>query len=246
MRNALGRATTHELKELFVQLADRSDVGAIIITGAGQKAFIAGADIRELRMRRRDDGLAGYGSELYSTIERCPKPVIAAVNGHAAGGGCELALACDLRIAASHATFCLPEARLGIIPAGGATQRLPRIVGLGRAMQMILTGDPIDARTAAAWGLVSQVVPAGRLRPVANALARRILEHGALSLRLAKLALHASARVDLDSGLTIERLAQAICFESEDKREGTEAFLQKRRPRFRNPREAGLGRSRSR
>ncbi|HET9271794.1 MAG TPA: enoyl-CoA hydratase-related protein, partial [Vicinamibacterales bacterium] len=175
---------------------------------------------------------ADAGHRLAELIETAPFPVIAAVNGFALGGGCELALACDLRVAADHAKFGQPEVGLGIIPAAGATQRLPRIIGLGRAKQMILTGDPIDARTALEWGLVSAVVPFPELMAAARRLAGRVIARGPLAVRLARVALSASSRVDLDSGLLIETLAQAICLESDDKREGTSAFLEKRAPKF--------------
>jgi enoyl-CoA hydratase len=194
--------------------------------------FVAGADIRQMRERRRDDGLAAINSSVFATLERFSKPTIAAINGHALGGGCELALACDLRVAADHATFGQPEVGLGIIPAAGATQRLPRLIGMGRAKQLVLTGDPIDAPTALEWGLVNEVVPGPELQAATRRLAGRILARGPLAVRLAKLALNASARVDQDSGLLIETLAQAICFESDDKREGTTAFLEKRAPEF--------------
>jgi len=232
VRNALDRATVGELTAAMADLGASSDVGVVILTGAGEQVFVAGADIRQMRERRRDDGLAAINSRAFSAVERCPKPVIAALNGHALGGGCELALACDLRIAADHAKLGQPEVGLGIIPAAGATQRLPRIIGHGRAAQLVLTGDPIDAATAHAWGLVTAVVPARDLMSTARALAGRILSRGPLAVRLAKLALNASSRVDLDSGLLIETLAQAILFESDDKREGTTAFLEKRKPKF--------------
>ena len=232
VRNALDRATVGEIKSAFADLESTDDVSAIILTGAGDQVFVAGADIRQMRERRRADGLAAINSSVFAAVERCPKPTIAAVNGHAMGGGCELALACDLRVAADHAKFGQPEVGLGIIPAAGATQRLPRVIGLGRATQMILTGDPIDARTALEWGLVSAVVPYPGLMAAARQLAGRVIARGPLAVRLAKLALSASSRVDLDSGLLIETLAQAICFESEDKREGTTAFLEKRAPKF--------------
>ena len=232
VRNALDRATVGEIKAALADLESTEDVGAIILTGAGDQVFVAGADIRQMRERRRDDGLAAINSSVFTAVERCTKPTIAAVNGHALGGGCELALACDLRVAADHAKFGQPEVGLGIIPAAGATQRLPRIVGLGRAKQMILTGDPIDARTALEWGLVSAVAPSAELMAAARQLAGRVIARGPLAVRLAKVALSASSRVDLDSGLLIETLAQAICFESEDKREGTTAFLEKRAPKF--------------
>lgn len=232
VRNALDRATVAEITAALADLAPRSDVGAVIITGAGDQVFVAGADIRQMRERRRDDGLLAINSSVFAAIEKFPKPTIAAINGHAMGGGCELAIACDLRVAADHARFGQPEVGLGIIPAAGATQRLPRLIGLGRAQQMVLTGDPIDARTALDWGLVAAVVPAAELMTAARALASRVLARGPLAIRLAKLALNASSRVDLDSGLLIETLAQSICFESEDKQEGTTAFIEKRAPKF--------------
>jgi enoyl-CoA hydratase len=233
VRNALDRRTVEELLAALRDLEREAAAGALILTGGGSQVFVAGADIRQLRERRRDDGLAAINSSVFSAIERFPKPTIAAVNGHAMGGGCELALACDLRVAAEHAKFGQPEVGLGIIPAAGATQRLPRLIGLGRAKQMILTGDPIDARTALDWGLVTAVVPATDLLASARAWAMRILARGPLAVRLARLALNASSRVDLDSGLLIETLSQAICFESEDKQEGLSAFLEKRAPKFR-------------
>jgi enoyl-CoA hydratase len=232
VRNALDKETVAELRAHLDSVRGRDDVGAVIITGAGEQVFVAGADIRQLRERRRDDALQAINSSLFVAIERFEMPTIAAINGHAMGGGCELALACDLRIAAEHARLGQPEVGLGIIPAAGATQRLPRLIGLGRAKQLVLTGDTIDAHTALAWGLVSAVTPAAELLSAARAMARRILERGPLAVRLAKLALNASARVDLDSGLLLETLAQAICFDSEDKVEGTTAFLEKRKPSF--------------
>ena len=232
VRNALDLATVRELTSAIATLSADDGVGAIVMTGAGDAVFVSGADINDIRARKRNDGLAAINSTLFAAIEKCPKVTIAAVNGLALGGGCELALSCDLRVAAAHARFGQPEVGLGIIPGAGATQRLPRIVGLGRAKHMILTGDAIDAQKALEWGLVSAVVPAEELRAHALALAERVLARGPLAIRLAKLALNASARVDLDSGLLIETLAQAICFESADKQEGTTAFLEKRPPRF--------------
>ena len=232
VRNALDRQTVTELSEHLDGLRSRDDVGAVIITGAGDQVFVAGADIRQLRERRRADALQAINASLFARIDRFEKPTIAAVNGHALGGGCELALACDLRIAADHARFGQPEVGLGIIPAAGATQRLPRLIGLGRAKQLVLTGDPIDAHTALSWGLVNAIAPTVELLSAAHQMAKRILDRGPLAVRLAKMALNASARVDLDSGMLLETLAQAICFESEDKVEGTTAFLEKRKPVF--------------
>jgi enoyl-CoA hydratase len=232
VKNALDRATVDECHAALESLASRADAGVLIVTGAGESAFVSGADINDIRGRTTADGLAAISSSLCARLERFPRPTIAAVNGYALGGGCELALACDIRVAADTATFGQPEIGLGIIPAAGGTQRLPRVVGLGWAKHLILTGDIIDARQALEIGLVTAVMPAAQLQVRARELARRILRQGPLAARLAKLALNASARVDLDSGLLIETLAQAICYGSEDKQEGTAAFLEKRRPRF--------------
>jgi enoyl-CoA hydratase len=232
VRNALDGETVTALTAAVTNLVADPAVGAIILTGAGDKVFVSGADINAIRARGRDDGLAAINQSLFALLDRCPKITIAAVNGLALGGGCELASACDLRVAAEHARFGQPEVALGIIPGAGGTQRLPRLIGLGRAKHLILTGDAIDAETALAWGLVSEVVPGAELAGAARRLAERVLSRGPLAVRLAKLAVNASARVDLESGLLIETLAQAICFQSEDKQEGTTAFLEKRPPSF--------------
>jgi enoyl-CoA hydratase len=213
-------------------LATNDDAGVLIMTGAGESSFVSGSDIGDIRTRTRNDGLAAIASSLCAAVERFPRPTIAAINGYALGGGCELALACDLRIASETAKFGQPELGLGIIPAAGGTQRLPRVVGLGWAKHLILTGDIIDAKQALAIGLVTVLTPARQLQLRARELARKILRQGPLAARLAKLALNASARVDLDSGLLIETLAQAICYSSDDKQEGATAFLEKRKPKF--------------
>jgi enoyl-CoA hydratase/carnithine racemase len=232
VKNALDRETIAEALTALGNLSHQEDVGVLILTGAGESSFVSGSDINDIRGRTRDDGLAGIASSLCAAVERFPRPTIAAVNGYALGGGCELALACDIRIAADTAKFGQPELGLGIIPAAGGTQRLPRVVGLGWAKHLILTGDMIDAKQALTIGLVTALTPPGQLQVRARELAKRILRHGPLAARLAKLALNASARVDLDSGLLIETLAQALCYSSEDKQEGTTAFLEKRRPKF--------------
>jgi enoyl-CoA hydratase len=232
VKNALNFDTINELHRALDELAVNADAGVLIITGAGESAFVSGADINDIRARTREDGLAAINSSLFAKIDAFPKPVIAAVNGYALGGGCELALACDIRVAADTAKFGQPELGLGIIPGAGATQRLPRIVGLGWAKHLVLTGDIIDARQALEIGLVTAVMPASQLQVRARELAKRILRQGPLAARLAKVSLNASARVDLDSGLLIETLAQAICYASEDKLEGTTAFLEKRKPKF--------------
>jgi enoyl-CoA hydratase len=232
VKNALNFDTVNELHRALDELAVNADAGVLIITGAGESAFVSGADINDIRARTRDDGLAAINSSLFAKIDAFPKPVIAAVNGYALGGGCELALACDIRVAADTAKFGQPELGLGIIPGAGATQRLPRIVGLGWAKHLVLTGDIIDARQALEIGLLTAVMPASQLQVRARELAKRILRQGPLAARLAKVSLNASARVDLDSGLLIETLAQAICYASDDKLEGTTAFLEKRKPKF--------------
>ena len=232
VKNALDLATVGAMRAGLQSLAADPDAAVLVITGAGETAFVSGADINDIRARGRDDGLAAINSSLFAEIERFPRPTIAAINGYALGGGCELALACDLRIASDTARFGQPELGLGIIPGAGATQRLPRIIGMGRAKHLILTGDIIDAKQALEIGLVSAVTPPGQLQIRARELAKKILRQGPLAARLAKVALNASARVDLDSGLLIETLAQALCYGSDDKREGTAAFLEKRKAKF--------------
>jgi enoyl-CoA hydratase len=232
VKNALDLETVNQVREALRRLEADASVGVLIVTGAGETAFVSGADINDIRARGRDEGLAAINSSLFAEIERFPRPTIAAVNGYALGGGCELALACDIRIASDTAKFGQPELGLGIIPGAGATQRLPRIIGMGRAKHLILTGDVIDAKQALEIGLVTAIAPPGQLQIRARELAKRVLRQGPLAARLAKVALNASARVDMDSGLLIETLAQALCYSSEDKLEGTSAFLEKRKPKF--------------
>jgi len=232
VRNALDTETVQEFHRALDEVRQaRSTV--LIVTGAGDKAFVSGADINAIRRRTRDDALASINSRLMSAIEGHDAVSIAAVNGYALGGGCEVALACDLRIAAANAVFGLPEPTLGIIPGAGGTQRLPRIVGLGRAKEMILTGARWDAARALEAGLVSRVVPLPELMPAARALADQVLALGPLAVKLAKAALNASSQMPLSAGLAFESAAQAITFESDDKMEGTTAFLEKRKPVFR-------------
>jgi len=231
VRNALDTATVDEFHRALAEVeAARATV--LVVTGSGEKSFVAGADIRSIRERRLTDALASINSRLMAAVEAHPAVSIAAVNGWALGGGCELALSCDIRIAAEHAVFGLPEPTLGIIPGAGGTQRLPRIVGLGRAKEMILTGARWDARQALERGLVSAVVPGAALLDEARAWAERVLALGPLAVRLAKMALNASTMMPLPAGLLYESTAQAITFESADKQEGTTAFLEKRKPDF--------------
>jgi len=230
-RNALDLRTVEEFHGALAEIAN-ARCSVFIVTGAGDKSFVAGADINTIKARRRQDALAGINSRLMSAVENHDAVAIAAVNGFALGGGCELALACDLRIASENALFGLPEPTLGIIPAAGGTQRLPRVVGMGRAKEMILTGAKWDARTALDFGLVSEVVPAADLMPAARAMAARVVALGPLAVRLAKQALNASANMPLQAGLAFESMIQAVTYESKDKLEGASAFLEKRPPAF--------------
>jgi enoyl-CoA hydratase len=232
VRNALDTETVQEFHRALNEIR-QARCTVLIVTGAGDKAFVSGADINAIRQRTRDDALASINSRLMSAIEGHDAVSIAAVNGYALGGGCEVALACDLRIAAANAVFGLPEPTLGIIPGAGGTQRLPRIVGLGRAKEMILTGARWDAARALEAGLVSRVVPLPELMAAARALADQVLALGPLAVKLAKAALNASSQMPLSAGLAFESTAQAITFESDDKMEGTTAFLEKRKPVFR-------------
>lgn len=231
VRNAINLKMVGDLHAALDALAADAATRVLILTGAGGAAFASGADIRELRERRAADALRGINSGLFLKVEQFPLPTIAAVRGFALGGGCELALACDLRIAGESARFGQPEVGLGILPAAGATYRLPRIVGWGRAREMILTGRILDAREALDIGLVNRVVPDGRVLEEARALAALIASKGPLALKAAKLVLAASA-CGPDAGHAAERLGQGILFESHDKREGMSAFLAGRRPRF--------------
>jgi enoyl-CoA hydratase len=230
-RNALDLETVEAFHRALAEIA-RARCSVFIVTGAGDKSFVAGADINAIKARRRNDALAGINTKLMSAIENHDAVAIAAVNGFAMGGGCELALSCDLRIASDNALFGLPEPALGIIPAAGGTQRLPRVVGLGRAKEMILTGARWDAKKALEYGLVSEVVPSGELLNAARAMASRVTALGPLAIRLAKQALNASANMPLQSGLVFESMIQAVTFESKDKLEGASAFLGKRKPDF--------------
>ncbi|MBI4463849.1 MAG: enoyl-CoA hydratase/isomerase family protein [Acidobacteria bacterium] len=231
VRNALDTPTVIEINEALDSL-DIGKPGVLILTGAGDRAFVAGADIADLRTRTKIQALEAINTTLFARIENLAWPVIAAVNGFALGGGCELALACDIRIAGENARFGLPEANLGIIPAAGGTQRLPRLIGLSRAKDWVLTGDIYDAQEALRIGLVSRVVPPDQLMETTKEIARKILARAPLAVRLAKLTLNASSRAPLDSGLIIEMLAQGILYESKDKYEGMTAFLEKRKASF--------------
>lgn len=232
-RNALNIKTREEGAAVLEQLQNEDEVRVVVITGAGDKAFIAGADIAEFAGRtalmQRNVML---GRSLFTAIDVFPKPVIAMINGYCLGGGCELALACDLRIASQSASFGQPEINLGIIPGGGGTQRLTRLIGEGKAMELILTGEIIDAQTALSLGLVNHVVPADQLEAKTLEIANRMAEKSPVALRLAKEAVKLASRSNLDEGLRREVDLFAMCFSSEDKDEGVNAFLEKRKPEF--------------
>jgi len=232
-RNALNIQTRAEGAAILDELRADDSVRVVIITGAGDKAFIAGADIAEFADRTaisQREIMLERG--LFNAVDTFPKPIIAMVNGYCLGGGCEVALACDIRVASETASFGQPEINLGIIPGGGGTQRLPRLVGEGKAMEMILTGEIIDAQTAFNLGLVNHVVPADQLEIKTMEIANRIAEKSPIALRLAKEAIKLAARSNLDEGLRREVDLFALCFSSADKDEGVKAFLEKRKPEF--------------
>ena len=231
--NALNAVTVAEIGEAMTDARDDPDVLGVIVTGAG-KSFVAGADINELSNldALKSERSTAVGQGLMSLIENLGKPVIAAVNGFALGGGCELAMACTIRIASEHARFGQPEVKLGVIPGYGGTQRLPRLVGAGMALQLILTGDVIDAAEALRIGLVNEVVPADSLLSRAQAILDAITANAPVATRLAIEAVNRGADGSLLEGLVIERALFSICASSEDKREGTSAFLAKRKAVF--------------
>jgi len=232
--NAISNELTEELKQLLDEIEKDEELRVMLITGAGDKAFVAGADIKELVDR---DALVGRKvsrtrQDLFSRIENLPAPVIAAVNGYALGGGLELAIACSIRICSEKAQFGAPEVKLGIIPGDGGTQRLPRLVGLGRAMEMILTGDFIDAQEAYRIGLVNKVVPHEELMDSVMEMAKKIAQRPPLAVRYAKEAVNRSQEGDSVSGYALESYLHALTCTTEDKKEGISAFLEKRKGDF--------------
>lgn len=232
--NALNRELLRELTTAFEVLGDRDDVSAIILTGAGEKAFVGGADIRELSELDVLEGRAfsRKGQELFNRIDGFVKPVIAAVNGYCLGGGCELAMACHLRIASRSARFGQPEVKLGLIPGYGGTQRLPRLVGEGRALELLLTGEMISADEALRIGLVNRIVDDGRLLEESTAWAAKIMKNGPLAVKGCLDAVRNGRGLPLEQGLAVEAGLFGMVCGSEDMKEGTRAFIEKRKPAF--------------
>jgi enoyl-CoA hydratase len=233
--NALNAAVIAELDATFRALAADAGVGGVILTGAGEKAFVAGADIGELSQMGPLDGVqvSRRGQELLRFVERMPKPVIAAVNGFALGGGLETALACHMRIASENARFGLPEVKLGIIPGYGGTVRLPRLVGKGRALEIMLSGEMIGAEEAYRIGLVKRVVPQAELRSTTEQLLRRILANGPVAVALAIEAVDRGFDTTADEALAFEAKLFGLLAATDDMREGMRAFLEKRPAAFR-------------
>jgi enoyl-CoA hydratase/carnithine racemase len=232
VRNAVNRQVQLDIRAALDAFRSDDDVQVVIVTGAGEKAFVAGADISQVRGYTLHTALASDLQRLYDDVEAFEKPTIAAVKGFALDGGCELAMACDIRIAADTARFGLPETSLAVLPAAGRTQRLARLVGTGRAVELILTGRLITADEAQRIGLVTSVVPGDDLLATAREIAGQITAKGPLAIRLATLVIRSGMDADQRTGLVVERRAQALLYTTEDKNEGTEAFLSKRPPQF--------------
>src|SRR3981081_3182587 len=232
--NALSQGAWADMRTAFEQARDDAAVLGVILTGAGDKAFIAGEDISELAHATPVDAekSSRSGQAVLDLIENLGKPVIAAVNGFALGGGCETAMACTIRIAAEHARFGQPEVKLGIPPGAGGTQRLPRLVGKGRALQIILSGEMISAQEAYRIGLVNEVVPAAELIARCEAILKQILANAPVAVRFSLAGVNKGMETSLSAGLLLEASVFAICAGTEDKREGTAAFLEKRAAKF--------------
>ena len=234
VHNAMNDTMRAELTACFTELAQSTDARAIVVTGAGVRAFSAGADIREfvapqVPVKFRD---ARRRVDFRAAMDRCGQPIIAAINGFALGGGLELALACDIRIAGEDSQLGLTEVNLAIIPGGGGTQRLPRLVGRGKALEMILTGARVDAREALRIGLVERVVPTAEVHTSAQALAKMLAERAPVAMRYAKEAVVKGLGMSLEDGLRLENDLSTLLRTTEDRLEGAKAFLEKRKPRF--------------
>ena len=233
--NALNNQTLTELDKIFSLLAKTPEVLGVIITGEG-KGFVAGADIKQMQDYGAEQGrdYADFAQSVFNKIEALEKPVIAAVNGYALGGGCELSMSCDIRIASEKAVFGQPEAKLGLMPCFGGSQRLPRLVGIGIAKELIYTCRQVKADEAKAIGLVNKVVPAESLMEEAKAMMAQIVVMAPIAIRYSKVAINRGMNMDLNNALELEKDVSALCFATEDKTEGVNAFIEKRTPEFKN------------
>jgi enoyl-CoA hydratase len=231
--NALNDQVRNDMLAALAEIEHDDAIGAVVLTGAGEKSFIAGADIGEFAGRTPfDQRHAMRSPRIFDVMSSFPKPVIAMINGFCLGGGCEIAISCDLRIASEKARFGQPEIKLGLIPGGGGTQRLSRLIGIGHTMRLVLTGDMIGAAEARDIGLVEMVVPHDELRARTLELAARIASMSPLTLRVAKEAIRAGQRLSIEDGISYERDLFCLCFSTADKEEGVSAFLDKRQPRW--------------
>jgi enoyl-CoA hydratase len=234
--NALNTQTINDLNSVFDELKENEEVYVVVLTGSGEKAFVAGADIKELNKLDMISAkeFAEKGQWVLNKIEKFDKPVIAAINGFALGGGCELALACHIRLASDNAKFGQPEVNLGVIPGYGGTQRLARLINTGRAMEYILTADMISADEACRIGLVNKVYPQNELLDKTIDMAKKITGKGQQAIRLAMKAVKAVDEMSLSEGQNLEASLFALCCGTDDFKEGTSAFLEKRKPEFKN------------
>ena len=234
-RNALNREARKELRSILEDVTADKSIRVVIITGAGDRSFISGSDINELRELsplEMQEFMSTLGQQLYTDFEKLDIPVIAMINGSALGAGLELAMACDIRIASENARFGQPEVLLGIIPGGEGTQRLPRLVGMTKAKELVYTGDLIDAREAERIGLLNKVVPLDKLEETTKELASKIASKSPVTIKMAKMAMNKGIQAPLDIALAYEAAAECLCFTTEDHREGFDAFLEKREAKF--------------
>jgi enoyl-CoA hydratase len=229
VRNALDKRMIDEIRRALRELTEAADVRALIFTGAGDRAFAGGADIAELRDRDRYDALRRINASLFREVESFPAPTIAAIRGWCLGGGCELAISCDLRIAGETSKLGQPEVGVGIIPGAGGTYRLPRLVGLGKARELIFTGRIVEAEEAARIGLVNRIVPDERVLDEARNLAREIARQSPLAVRFAKIALNTGVEIPTEAAMALESTVQAVLFEDEEKHRRMTAFLERKK-----------------